>query len=346
MRTQRPSGLRRGRGFTLIELLVVIAIIGLLVSILLPSLSRARQQAKSLICKTNIKGISTGAYTYTADFGRFPPNLASLRDVPALYARAGEDWLGIGGCLGANCAYIPGDPNDPTTGQPQGFDASPRFGKIWPYVMDEKAYLCPEDQGTTYEPGTLTGGGGNGKFSYSMFANMGLRAPDMPHMTRCSTSVSGGPRGGGASSYRLPPTSLSNTPLFAEEHPSGISLRGGTHLEGNFNYDTDYVTARHPPFEKRPGIKPGAAGPGTFTQGATNIGYADGHVDTVKTNYGFTWAHVDSANASYAGFPGCIPYTANGLLSYYGLEYQEVLAQPRGGLKYAPQYDNDCDPNN
>ena len=47
--------LRRQPGFTLIELLVVIAIIALLVSILMPALSGARQLAKATGCMTNLK---------------------------------------------------------------------------------------------------------------------------------------------------------------------------------------------------------------------------------------------------------------------------------------------------
>ncbi len=55
---------RRRSGFTLIELLVVVAIIALLISILLPSLARARELSKRTVCSSNLKGIGTGFYTY------------------------------------------------------------------------------------------------------------------------------------------------------------------------------------------------------------------------------------------------------------------------------------------
>jgi len=57
----------RIRGFTLIELLVVIAIIALLISILLPSLSRARELSKRLVCAANIKGVGTSCKIYAND---------------------------------------------------------------------------------------------------------------------------------------------------------------------------------------------------------------------------------------------------------------------------------------
>jgi prepilin-type N-terminal cleavage/methylation domain-containing protein/prepilin-type processing-associated H-X9-DG protein len=65
---------RSERGFTLIELLVVISIISLLVSILLPSLSMARQQAKSAVCLANLKRLATAMVIYMNDNDEmFPP---------------------------------------------------------------------------------------------------------------------------------------------------------------------------------------------------------------------------------------------------------------------------------
>jgi prepilin-type N-terminal cleavage/methylation domain-containing protein/prepilin-type processing-associated H-X9-DG protein len=64
---RRPSVRRAGTGFTLVELLVVIAIIGLLVSILLPSLSKARQMAKRTQCLSNIRQLQVAQVTYAVE---------------------------------------------------------------------------------------------------------------------------------------------------------------------------------------------------------------------------------------------------------------------------------------
>lgn len=65
----------RKSGFTLIELLVVISIIALLVSILLPALSKAREQAKKAVCASQLHTIGISLIMYTGEYnGFFPPS--------------------------------------------------------------------------------------------------------------------------------------------------------------------------------------------------------------------------------------------------------------------------------
>ncbi|EDM27339.1 hypothetical protein LNTAR_21535 [Lentisphaera araneosa HTCC2155] len=60
--------------FTLIELLVVVAVIGILASLLLPALSKARRTSKTSVCLNNNKQIYYGFFLFSEDNeGRHPP---------------------------------------------------------------------------------------------------------------------------------------------------------------------------------------------------------------------------------------------------------------------------------
>ncbi len=103
----------QGKGFTLIELLVVISIIALLASILLPSLTSARDMAKGAQCTSNMHNIGTSLLMYTADNQQYFPicdsylngtdstggyqhwsgslNIADYSASPTYYATGGTD---------------------------------------------------------------------------------------------------------------------------------------------------------------------------------------------------------------------------------------------------------------
>ena len=70
------------KGFTLIELLVVIAIIALLLSIVLPSLRKAKAAAKLMICASNQHQCLSGVQIYAVDNdGLYPPHAAEREPV-------------------------------------------------------------------------------------------------------------------------------------------------------------------------------------------------------------------------------------------------------------------------
>lgn len=110
--------MKKKRGFTLIELLVVIAVIAVLMAILMPSLQRAKEQARMLGCRNNLRqyGMAFRMYCDENDF-EMPHSFTWL------YAKNDA------------CAWHERDKN---------LDEHPELaGSLWPYLKSTDVHLCP-----------------------------------------------------------------------------------------------------------------------------------------------------------------------------------------------------------
>jgi len=269
----------RRPAFTLIELLVVIAIIALLLSILVPALRKAKEQTRTLICRTHLKGIGTAVHAYLDgnDQRAFPH---------------GQN-LGLGDDAGNEFAW-----EDPATGA----DIDPRKREAYwgvayrDYAQNQNVFGCPLFVHV-------------GKLIYNLDPELARRAgfalneyfgrdAERPTLGRKVTDIFNPSRFILAHDHAEPCMEHGSQDMFCNDGPGTLNLthyrKGGSrsdHYWGIFRHnkkdlswdDQAYADTRIPLIRTNP-------------NGLANVLWLDGHADALRETTG-----DDVPRTSYTG---------------------------------------------
>lgn len=162
--------MRKEKAFTLVELLVVISIIAVLLAVLMPALAKVKEQARIVVCATNLKNYGPALYMYAQ---------SNSDKCPFSFS-----WLYLMGTIDKDSSVCP-------EACRWHYSVNTPDGTLWPYLKDKNVHMCPtfrniamvdrrgrcgnEEKGHSNRLVKLY----NAMYSYSMNRWLGMYCPEL-----------------------------------------------------------------------------------------------------------------------------------------------------------------------